>query len=505
MWRKIINGRVTSITGAAIVIGGASVISRILGVVRDRVLAGQFGAGDYLDIYYAAFRLPDFVFNIIVLGGLSAGFIPLFTQQPQKSKPDAWRLANNTAHLMLSGLIIICGLLVILTPWILPLIAPGFEDEKKALTITLSRVMFLSPILLGISGIIGGVLQSFKKFIAYALAPVWYNIGIIIGVLIIAPKIGIVGLAWGVVLGAALHLLTQLPSLFFTGWRWQFIFNPFDLVTRELWRLMVPRTLSLIILQINLVVITILASTLPTGSLAVFNLANNLQSFPLSIFGISFAVAAFPTIAAFAQSKNFDEFSRVVTKTLRQIIFLVIPISALFILLRAQIVRVILGTGAFDWQATILTANALGLFSLSLFAQATTPMLARAFYSLHNTLTPFAIGLVSAIINLFASLIFMKFFGVIGLALAFSLASVAQMILMWSALRPKLKITEERQILMTLWQICLATLGMGLVVQVLKYLLAMAVNMQTFIGIFSQALIAGIFGVIVYYLLMLLQ
>ncbi|HNW55810.1 MAG TPA: murein biosynthesis integral membrane protein MurJ, partial [bacterium] len=330
--KKIWHGSIDSVGWAAIVIGLSSFISRFLGVFRDRILAGQFGAGDELDAYYAAFRVPDLIYNLLVLGALSAGFIPLFVSilnnEKDVEKKEAWRFANLVANSLLIILVILGVIGVIFAPQLLHLLTPGFSPEKLEQTVQLSRLMFLSPILLGLSGVAGGILQSFKSFFAYSLSPIFYNLGIIAGALFLAPKFGLIGLAWGVVIGAALHLLVQIPTLKHFGYKWQPIVDWRDSQLKKIGKIMVPRTLGLAVGQLNLLSMTVLASGLASGSLAIFNLANNLQSFPVGIFGLSLAVAAFPTMSALVNQP--DKLRDSLTKTIRQALFLLI-ISTIFI------------------------------------------------------------------------------------------------------------------------------------------------------------------------------
>src|SRR3989339_1167857 len=203
MFKKLITSPVKSITSAAMIIGGLSLVSRLLGIFRDRILASEFGAGDILDTYYAAFRLPDLVFNLLVLGAISAGLIPVFTTLVSKRKKDeAWLLISGILNILISGLIVISVIIIIFAPWIMKVITPGFSLDKMQLVISLTRIMFLSPIFLGISAIFGSILQSYKRFFVYSLAPIFYNLGIIVGVIYFIDIWGIYGLAWGVVLGS---------------------------------------------------------------------------------------------------------------------------------------------------------------------------------------------------------------------------------------------------------------------------------------------------------------
>jgi len=259
--------------------------------------------------------------------------------------------------------------------------------------------------------------------------------------------------------------------------------------------MMLPRTMGLATMQLNLIVVTVLGSSLTAGSIAVYNLATNLQSFPLGIFGISFALAAFPTMSlAFAQ-KNLQNFKRSFESTLRQILFFIIPFTVIFILLRIQIVRVVLGAGQFGWEDTVLTADTLGIFSLSLFAQSLIPLVARAFYSMQNTLIPFLMSLLSTVVNIILSLIFVKYWSVIGLAAAFTISNVLNIVLLFVALRYKVGDLHVPKILKSLGKITVASAAMAIVIQYSKYPLSWIVNMEKFWGIFVQGFVAGILGI----------
>ncbi len=500
MIRRLLNGKINSITLAAFLIALSSLISRFLGIFRDRILAGQFGAGDTLDMYYAAFRIPDLIFNLLVLGALSAGFIPIFSSLLKENKKstnnEAWRLANNLLHVLGFSILALSLLGIIFAPWLMKIITPGFSQEKLIITANLSRIMFFSPILLGLSSVIGGILQSYKRFFVYSLSPIFYNAGVIIGVLYFVPIWGVYGLAWGVVLGAFFHLIVQAPSVFQLGYRYQFLLNLKDSSLKKIKSMMIPRTMSLAISQINLLVITIVASTLDNGSLAVFNLANNLQSFPVGIFGISFAVAAFPALSGLAFDR--EQLVASISSSLRQILFFIVPCTVLLLTLRAQIIRVILGTGDFGWQDTILTIDTLGFFAFSLFAQATLPLLTRVFYARHDAKTPFYIGLMSAVANIFLSIIFGSKMGVAGLALAFSIATILNLLVLWLALRAEIGFLDEDRIIQSIIKFSAAAFLCGATIQGMKIFLAPLIDMTRFWGILSQGLIAGILGLAVY-------
>ncbi len=510
MIKKLFSGQINSITIAALLVAMSSTVSRFLGIFRDRILAGEFGAGDTLDIYYAAFRIPDLVFNLLVLGALSAGFIPIFIsllKNPlakvrdvfsNKKNKEAWELTNNIINILGLSLLALTVVGLIFTPYFMKLVAPGFTGEKQVLTVALTRIMFLCPLVLGISSVLGGVLQSFKRFFVYSLAPIMYNIGIIIGALYFVPVYGIHGLAWGVVLGAFLHMLIQLPMVTKLGFSYKAILNFRDKNVRKILCMMIPRTMSLAIVQINLLVITIIASTLQSGSLTVFNFANNLQYFPIGIFGISFALAAFPTLSAvaFNKKKLIENFSVI----FRQILFFIVPSTVLILTLRAQIVRVILGTGNFGWEDTVLTINTLGFFAISLFAQATIPLLIRMFYARHDSKRPFYIGLIAAMSNIFLSLWLARDFGVEGLALAFSIANIINFIILWVILRIEIGNMDEYRIIYSTIKFSIAALACGVTVQGMKIVVWQFVDMEKTLGVFSQGAIAGIAGLTMYLL-----
>lgn len=491
MLKRLFSGQSKTITAAAIILGAASLVSRLLGILRDRVLAGEFGAGVELDMYYTAFRVPDLVFNLLVLGALSSGFIPVFTEY-LKNKKKAWELVNISLNALIIVLSLITALLFIISPWLVKLIAPGFSESQQVVTTTLTRIMFLSPILLGISGIFGSVLQSLKSFFIYSLAPILYNIGIIIGALFFVPYLGIYGLAWGVVFGAFMHMIVQIVAVYPFGFRYTFNLDINHKGLKQIVKMMVPRTLGLVVSQFNFLIVTIIGSTLLVGSITIFNFAMNIQSFPLGLFGISFAIAAFPTLSELADKKK--QFITTLSTAIRQILFLIIPASALLIILRAQIVRAVLGSGRFDWEDTILTLHALSIFALSLFAQALILLLVRAFYAQKDSTTPFVIGLISAFANIVLSIMLVEHFGVIGLAMAFSMSTVLNFIMLALALHYKLGSLNGKKIVVSGYKVVVATFMLSIVAQAAKYPLEQVFGTNTLLGIGLQggaSIIAG--------------
>lgn len=498
MIQKILSYQSKTLTGAALVLGFASLLSRIVGVVRDRILAHQFGAGIELDIYTAAFRIPDFIYNLLIVGALSAGFIPLFLEIYDKDKEKAWKFTSRVINLTIIFVGILSAFLYFFTPQILGLLLPGFSSSERTTTTELTRVMLFSPLLLGLSAVVSSVLQSLRSFFTYSLAPILYNIGIILGAVFFVPHFGLMGLAYGVLLGAFLHLLIQIPVMYKAGFQYERSISLKDKHIRKLSKSMIPRTLTLASVQVTTLFITSFASLLGAGSIAIFNFSNNIYSLPVGIIGVSFAIAVFPTLSEYAAAKDFDNFKKQLSLTTRQILFSILPLTILFILLRAQIVRVLLGTGQFNWENTIATATTIGMFSISLFSQCLLALFNRTFYALQNTKTPLYIALVSMTGTGLLSFYFKNFFGVAGLALGISLGSIFQVLFLYIALQKKLGTLDGKNILFSTGKILLACSALGFTVQNLKYPISLMVNMDTFWGIFLQGFLCGILGLLVY-------
>lgn len=522
MVKKLLNHSSKTVFSAAVILSITALTSRILGLFRDRLLAGNFGAGEELDVYFAAFRLPDLIYSILVMGAISSAFIPVFSQYFQKDKKEAWQMTSGVFNLLSLLLIFVALIFLFFAPWLVSFIAPGFSGEKREMTITLTRIMFLSPVFLGMSSILSGLLQYFGRFFVSSLAPIMYNLGIIFGILFFVPKLGLVGLAWGVVFGAFLHLLIQIPSAIYSGFHWQKICTFYHEGVKKIIKLMIPRTIGLAGTQINFWIITAIASTLAAGSIAVFNLSNNLQYVPVGIIGISFATASFPKLAKSFAEEDKEKFSRSFFSAFNQILFWVLPITAAFFLLRAQAVRIILGTGQFGWADTRLTAAALGIFSFSVFAQSLTPLISRAFYSFHDTKTPVLVSLFGVVLNIIFSFFFVwllkqnnlfsgfisnslklygiKDFSVLGLPIAFSLSSIASFFVMIKLFSQKIELWNRKSIFDSLVKIIISCAVMAVMIYAVLNFSSLFLNTRTFWGIFFQAGISAVFGLITYFL-----
>ncbi|MFH1780971.1 MAG: murein biosynthesis integral membrane protein MurJ [Candidatus Nealsonbacteria bacterium] len=503
-----------TVSFAVLILGISALISRFLGLIRDRLLAGTFGAGETLDVYFAAFRIPDFVYGILIMGGVTAVFLPVFAESFKKNEKEAWMLVNNALNCFLVLLVAVCGILAIFTPFLMDFIAPGFNAEQKVLAISLTRIMFLSPIFLGMSAIFSGILHYFDHFFAYSIIPIFYNLGILYGILFFVPVFGVWGLAYGVILGAFFHLVVQIPIAMVSGFKYKPVLNFKYPGIIKIFKLMIPRTIGTAAYNLNLIVITAIASTLAVGSIAIFNFANNIQYIPIGIVGASFAVASFPFLSRAWVNGQKHEFLDNFSLSLRQMAFLIIPISLFLFLLRTQIIRLILRTGEFTWQDTRLTAAVLGLFCLGIFAASFIPFLARVFYSFQNTKIPVSISFVSMALNVVLAFLFVFLLGfanpfrefladtmnladikeisIIGLPLAMSASGIFQCFLLLFFLRKTLGHIRLKEIGRSFLKIVLAAAISGA---------AVYFTLKLFIpGILIQTAVAGIIGMFVYFL-----
>lgn len=392
----IIHKEIRGLHQAAYVLAVFTFGSQILALIRDRLLAHHFGAGIELDLYYAAFRIPD-VLYVVFASALSVYvLIPFITARvEQRSVGSAQALLSQMFSLFLALYTAIALVAFICAPYMVIRIFPGFAEHANALVL-LIRILLLQPLFLGISSLYGVVTQMNHRFVLYAAGPLLYNLGIIAGLLFLYPLWGLAGLAMGVVAGAVGHLCIQLPYVFGSG------LTP-RLTTVFEWREIgyvlrtsAIRALTLSLHQFVLLAFVGLASLMAIGSVSVFQFAFNLQSVPLAIIGVSYSVAAFPLLAQLYAEKKLDVFGGYIANTLKHIFFWSLPVIALFVVIRAQFVRVVLGSGAFDWSDTRLTAAVLALFILSLSSQAMHLLLVRAFYAAGDTRTPFYVTAFSS-------------------------------------------------------------------------------------------------------------
>jgi putative peptidoglycan lipid II flippase len=433
-------GHNTQLARAATLVMAAFVLSRILGLGREMFIGNQFGTSPELDAYLAAFRIPDLIFQLIAGGALGSAFIPTFTGYLVEGRSgEAWHLASSIVNLVLIVLTLSAVLAALFSPWLVGhVVAPGFTAQQQQLTVRLMRLMLLSTIVFGASGVAMSILNSYQHFLLPALAPAVYNLCIIAGAALLAPSLGVFGLALGVVAGSLMHLGIQIPQLLRRGLSYRPVIDVSHPGVREVGRLMLPRVLGLAAVQVNFLVNTFLASTLAGGSLVALNYAWMLMLLPQGIFAMGIATAAFPTFSDLAARGKREELQQTLSHTLRLILYLAIPSSAALILLREPLTNLLLQRGRFDPSSTATVAWALQFYALGLVAHSALEIVTRAFYSLHDTRTPVVIGAAAMGVNIILSLLLIGPLLHGGLALANSLATVGETTVLLIIIRGRL-------------------------------------------------------------------
>jgi putative peptidoglycan lipid II flippase len=433
---------------ASLILTAAALASRLLGWIRLLVIGSQFGATRELDAYFAAFRIPDAIFQLVVAGALSAALIPVFAGYRARGQDrEAWQLASSVINLVLIALAALSLLMAIFAPAIVPVVAPGFDAPTTELTVRMTRIMLISPVLIGMGAVVTGVLNSYGRFGAGAVAPLLYNAAIIVAAVVLAPLMGVEGLAVGVAIGSLAHLAIQLPSLATVGQRYDLTIGLGHPGVRRVAWLMGPRMLGLAAGQLNFIVSTVLASGLPEGSLTAYNYAFQLSQIPVGVVGVSIAMALFPTLSADAALGRKGEIRRQVANSLRVLIFVAAILTAFMIVLREPLASVFFQYGLFDERSAQQTAGALGFFAIGLVGHIVVHVLARAFYAMQDTRTPVTWAIVAVAINVPLMAWLVGPMGVEGLALALSISAVLEVLgLLWS-LHRRIESVEEASLL----------------------------------------------------------
>lgn len=513
---RILHTEIRGLHQAAYLLAGFAFLSQILALVRDRLLAASFGATGTLDVYYAAFRIPDFIF--ITVGSMVSisVLIPFLMDKMKSGQEDGRKFISNIFSFFFF-LIVVSGVIAFfLVPFVSKFLFPGFTGEKLVQVIGLTRILLLSPIFLGLSNILGTLTQAYRRFFLYALSPILYNLGIIIGVLFLYPTFGLSGLAYGVIFGAVLHFAIQIPFIVESGLfpRLQFKFD-FKEIRRVL-LISIPRTLTLGSDSISIIFLLSFASLMTAGSIAIFNFSYNLQSVPLSIIGVSYSLAAFPVLIKLFSNGEKEKFAEQAIASARHIIFWSVPVVVLFVVLRAQIVRTILGSGQFSWSDTRLTAAALAIFAISLVFQNLTMLFVRAYYAVGKTKKPFIAKFVNAVTTVLFGYGFMlaymrypmfkdfleslfKVQGIPGsiiltLPLGWSIGEVINSIALWFVFEKDFK-GFSKPVLRTFIQVLASSIVMGYAAYASLNIFDDIFDLDTTIGIFSQGLLSGIIGI----------
>jgi len=489
------------IARAAGTVMAAFVLSNLIGLIRGILIMRRYGTGAEMEAFNTANRLAETLFNLVAGGALASAFVPTFTGfLAKKDNAGAWRLASSIANIVLIILTVVSALSAIFAPQIVQyLLAPGFVDEPETfkLAVDLLRVILPSVVIFGISGLLMGVLNANQVFLYPALAPSMYSLGIIFGVLALSPGMGIFGLAWGTVLGAALHLLVQLPSLV----RLKFVYRPTlglnNPSVHEVGRLMLPRLFGAGIVQLNFWVNTNLASRQPEGSLTSITTAFTLMMMPQALIAQTIAIASLPTFSAQVALGKLDEMRSSLASTMRAVLLLSMPSSVGLVLLREPIIRLLYQGGRFGDRSTEMVAWALLWYAAGLVGHCVVEIVSRAFYALHDTKTPVVIGVIAMSLNIGFSLLFASVFMSSGwmphggLALANSLATGLEMAALLMIMRRRLSGLQGADIFNAVWKGLSACAVMAAV-------LILWMSWSVFLPVWVVTLGGLILGVVVY-------
>lgn len=457
--RKILSAPQASVLSAATIIMMMVVASRVLGLVRQRILAHFFGASE-LALFFAAFRLPDTIFEVLVFGTFSSAFIPVFTKSLKKGAKEAWQTAGIIVNLGLLIFTVFAAISVLSAHNIYSLVAPGFEIEERLQIVKVARVLFAAQGFFVVSYVLTGVLESLRRFLVPALAPLFYNLGIIAGTVFLVPKYGLLAPAIGVLIGAFAHFIIQLPLATRLGFR--FIKSvKITKNVKQIGKLAFPRVIELSFLQVSKTVELLLSSLISTAAYTYFTFGNTLQLLPVGLFGTSIAKAALPTLSREADSP--EKFAKTLSQSLYQIVFLVVPIATVLIVLRIPIVRLVYGTEIFSWESTVQTGYVVSAFAFGVVFQAATAILARGFYALGDTKTPVIVSIASISLVVIASVVFILGLSipVWGLAAAFSLGSFFQATILFYLIGKKIGQNFNFQLIAPIIKSAVAALGSG--------------------------------------------
>lgn len=514
---QFVTKEIAGIHQAAYVIGFFTLMSQILALFRDRILANSFGAGATLDLYYASFRVPDFVFATLASLVSVAVLIPFFSATSEKGPVAVKKLMSEIFSFFISAMALVSLVLLFFMPQIAHYLFPGFSEGNLEMVVKMSRILLLQPIFLGISNLLSVITQMNKRFFIYAIAPIFYNLSIILGTIFLYPIFGMQGIVMGVVVGAVLHFLVQAPYVASTGQFPRFTFK-WDL--KRLFKILIlsiPRTITLSASQLELIFITSFASLLTAGSISIFSLATNLQSVPFAIVGVSYTLAAFPLLSMCYVNGKKKEFVEHVQVATRHILFWSLPITALFIILRAQIVRVILGAGSFNWNDTRLTAASVALFVISLSAQSLELLFIRAYYAAGKTVKPLFINIFSSILTITLPYLFLhvfatnqnfayaieKLFRVVGipgtevlmLPLGYMFGTIINMLIFWIVFEKDFgEGMFTKNVARTVWQSFESAVIAGYMAYITLNLSEPFIDQTKVLSVFAHGLLGGVVG-----------
>lgn len=406
----LVNKEIANIHNAAYFLAFFTLLSQILGLFRDRMLTYFYGAGEMLDVYYASFRIPDFIF-VMVGSFISVSIvIPFLQEKINEGKESTKEFIDNVFSLFFVLIIFVSVIAFIFMPTLTRFLFSQMDAGSIENIVHFSRILLLSPLFMGISNLFASITQTHRRFVLYAICPIIYNAAILFGIIFLRPIFGLGGVIAGVLLGAFLHGFIQVPFVSKTGLLPDIVLPIKIKAIRKIFDVALPRTIGLALGSIALIGLVAIASTLQAGSISIFNLAYNLQSVPLLMIGLSYSMAAFPLLSKLFSSGEKKKYTETIIVATKHIIFLSLPVIAFFVVLRAQIVRVVLGSGNFSWDNTRLTAACLAIFAFAAAAQCLCMLFVRAYYAAGSTKKPLIINTVSSVLLVVFPLFFLFLF-----------------------------------------------------------------------------------------------
>jgi len=412
----------------------SSILSRLLGVYRNHALASLFGATGISDAYFAAFQIPDTVYRLLVFGAISASFVPLFLTLNRRDDEGSWQFVSTILNSFLIVILLISLAIFFLADAFVGILYPDFSPELQLETVRLLKVMLLSPIFFTFSSVFSGIQNAFRTFWGFAMAPIVYNAGIILGILVLSPTYGIMGVAYGVVLGSLFHAGVQLVPAIRLGLVWKPVMV-WSRAFKTLLMTAIPRILSMAGFQLNFFIEGVIATSLLAGNLTILRYAQDIQSFPIGVIGVSVAISSFSVISHFVIDDDQVGLAAYLRDRLDHVFMLMIPASVGLYVLRYPLITLILKGGVFDQAAVESTAVTLSYLCIGLLAAAVVPLVTRVFFAYHDTLKPFVVTVITVILNTALAIWLARRMGVAGIGLASSLSMTANVILLMIILR----------------------------------------------------------------------
>lgn len=480
-----------------------NVLGMLLGFVREQVIAARFGTSMLTDSYIMAFTLPNLIY-VIIGGALATAFIPVFTDiSVHRSRAEAARMSSTIINITVLGMILLTIPCIVLAPYLVSAIAPGFVGEKRELTILLTRIMFPCMIFLATSLLLGGILNALKHFTIPALYPAVFSSIMILSIFLLTPGYGIIGLGIGTILACIVQVLFGVSGL----WRFKI---PYHLEIKrslpgikQVFTLMMPAMVGTSVNQLSVTIDKILASGLIHGSIAALNFASQLMMLPYNLFVVAINTALFPSLSEMAANKNYEEIGQTTVFGLNLIFFCTIPAAVGLFVIAEPLVRLIFEHGAFDARSTQMTVFALRFYLLALIAQGAYTVMNRTFFAMQDTKTPVRVSLCDVAVHLIASLLLIGSLKHGGLALGTSIGATVNMVLIYILLRRRIKTLPERRLFVTLAKIIAASAVMGVGVYLFQAQLAQLLDLSSILNQLLQVLSCILMGVMLFVIVIL--